>query len=94
MRTLLDADGVFWQVESVYPYVDLPHPQYDEGQELPGEELFGVRVSPIVGWLSFTSSAGTRRRLTPVPGGWETATNEQLARYCEAATPLGPAKHD
>lgn len=92
-RTFVDAEGVFWEVESVYPPVDWPDPRFDRTPP-PGEELLGVRVTPIVGWLTFTSSAGTRRRLVPVPRDWVTASDADLERYCAAATPLGPTKLD
>ena len=37
------------------------------------------------GWLCF-ESASELRRLTPIPGEWETATPEQLAAWLEAAS--------
>ena len=92
MRTFIDASGESWTVESTYPPVNWPDPRFDP-TPIPGEELLGVRVTPIVGWLTFTSASGSRRRLVPVPGGWVTATDAQLERYCEAAVPLGPQKH-
>ena len=38
------------------------------------------------GWLSFESSSGTIRRLTPVPLDWERVSDVQLALLCRAAT--------
>ncbi len=37
------------------------------------------------GWLCFESRTGEKRRLTPVPDGWETATAEKLWLWCRAA---------
>ena len=37
------------------------------------------------GWLCFESRTGEKRRLTPVPEGWETATTEKLWLWCRAA---------
>lgn len=37
------------------------------------------------GWLCFESSSGDKRRLVPVPDGWETATADKLWVWCQAA---------
>lgn len=37
-------------------------------------------------WLCFESGT-EKRRLTPVPGGWESCSAEQLAALCRAAPP-------
>ena len=37
------------------------------------------------GWLTFESAA-ERRRLSPIPSGWETATEAQLAALCARAS--------
>jgi hypothetical protein len=36
------------------------------------------------GWLTF-ESARTRKRLVPIPRGWEEATSERLELMCRAA---------
>ncbi len=36
------------------------------------------------GWLVFESKSG-KRRLTPIPKDWETASESQLRFYCEEA---------
>ncbi len=52
---------------------------------------FGANVE---GWLTF-ESAESRRRLTPIPPGWETASDAQLAAFCasarEVTNPAGAA---
>ncbi|MFN2567691.1 MAG: hypothetical protein ABR499_22075 [Gemmatimonadaceae bacterium] len=37
------------------------------------------------GWLTFESATGSRRRLAPIPRGWEDATRERLELMCRAA---------
>ena len=51
-----------------------------------------VRVSPGLerGWLVFESRA-ERRRLAPIPGGWERLSERELEALCERAATL-PAR--
>lgn len=37
------------------------------------------------GWLCFEASEGEKRRLVPVPDGWEAASDEQLWLWCRVA---------
>jgi hypothetical protein len=37
------------------------------------------------GWLCFQASKGEKRRLVPVPQGWEAASDEQLWLWCSVA---------
>lgn len=37
------------------------------------------------GWLCFESKSGEKRRLVPVPDGWETASADKLWMWCRAA---------
>jgi hypothetical protein len=37
------------------------------------------------GWLCFESGSGEKRRLVPVPDGWETAAAEKLWMWCRLA---------
>ena len=58
------------------------------------ERRGGVRKSPrasvaqefAYGWLCF-ETAGEKRRLAPVPEGWDRADDEALRRWCNLATP-------
>jgi hypothetical protein len=45
------------------------------------------------GWLCFQSGA-TRRRLFPIPSGWDGATDEHLAELFDQAREVPPAKKD
>jgi len=47
----------------------------------------GVVTSMQAGWLTFESSQG-RRRLSPVPEGWERASVDRLSSYCADAQPV------
>ena len=38
------------------------------------------------GWLAF-ESPGERRRLSPIPAGWETAPDSELERMCRNSMP-------
>jgi len=40
------------------------------------------------GWLAFESS-GQRRRLSPIPAGWEEASDVELERMCQRAAAAG-----
>lgn len=39
------------------------------------------------GWLVFESPS-ERRRLSPIPPGWDACSDAQLERWCERATPV------
>ena len=39
------------------------------------------------GWLCFETN-GEKRRLAPVPEGWETADEETIERWCSLAKPV------
>lgn len=72
-RNFEDANGVRWTVWEVIPH---------------GLGSTGVRVRPefAAGWLAF-QTGDERRRLTPIPEGWEHCTDAQLARMCARARP-------
>jgi hypothetical protein len=87
-RTLTDALGSTWQVWSV-------HPEHDGGDRP------SVAVAPQLarGWLVFErlAAAGAlpaaaapaeKRRLAPVPPGWETAPDRTLRTLLSDAAPV------
>ena len=53
-----------------------------------GSRLPGVSEALEGGWLCF-ESAGERRRLVPVPAGWEESEDADLVRLWERAEPRG-----
>lgn len=48
----------------------------------------GVLGSMRGGWLTF-DAVDSRRRLVPIPDGWEQASLANLREYCLRAQPLG-----
>ena len=47
----------------------------------------GVMRGMENGWLTF-EAAGNRRRLNPIPVGWERASIAELCAYCDRAQPV------
>jgi hypothetical protein len=81
LREILDENATLWQVFDVHP-----------ATEAEGAVLTGTFVH---GWLCFLSEKG-RRRITPIPEGWEQMTDHALRRLLSVAPPTGeiprPAK--
>ena len=76
--------------------VAVPEPVSDmdrDQREDDDRRLTVGRQSPLAGlkegWLAFESGED-RRRLSPIPEGWETATDAELERYREAAREVRP----
>jgi hypothetical protein len=42
------------------------------------------------GWLTFENDAGNRKRLAPIPRGWEEATCQRLELMCRVAEARSP----
>ena len=74
-RTFSAPDGVLWQAWNVNPAEQVDWPAHAR-KHLP-LHLAG-------GWLCFQSAA-EKRRLQPVPRGWDSVTDDELWRYCCAA---------
>ena len=74
MRQFRDAAGVEWQAYQAGPQSNL-----GLREELLPESYRG-------GWLVFESPT-EKRRLAPVPQGWQTLTPQELRRLCALATP-------
>ena len=75
LRTFKDSGGNVWRVWNVIPQYDTAR---DEDTLTPG--LQG-------GWLCFERE-GEKRRLSPIPEGWEAAAPEELERHCNEAAPV------
>jgi hypothetical protein len=69
-RKFLDAAGVVWDVRAIHP------------SATPGR----VRLPEPVesGWLAF-ESFGEKRRLSPIPDGWSSHSDDGLRQLCQAA---------
>jgi hypothetical protein len=85
-RQFTSSTGTVWKVYRVEPGA------VSESLSRLREHLVEAESERRRPWLFFESSAGERRRLTPVPAGWDdTCTDAQLAAWCEAADTIPPA---
>jgi hypothetical protein len=76
-RAFVDANAMAWDVFAV-----LPPAQGKALARLPGPFQQG--------WLCF-DAPGEKRRLSPIPEGWETATDDELRRLRDQAI-IGPPR--
>jgi hypothetical protein len=101
LREFVDERGREWRVWDVYP--SLAERRHRTAGPPPGLRErrryveTRVRVAPAMsrGWLTFESSDGERRRLTPIPDvpqGWDSANEHDLLEWCAAAQPAPPAR--
>jgi hypothetical protein len=95
--------GVHWQVWSVIPGTRKdgerrrgrdrrsPDPVFlcrgPDRRKTADRRNVAVSAAFAAGWLVF-QAPHERRRLAPIPAGWETLSNGDLARLCERATPV------
>ncbi len=70
-RVFTDADGTSWQVWDVRPGTT--------------NESIQLRTEFADGWLAFESERG-RKRLVPIPDGWEEWPDQQLSDACAEAS--------
>ena len=91
LREFRDRAGLRWRAWDVHPGAERPgipsvHPH---GPEAEPEALFSDRVRRqfAEGWLAF-ETAGERRRLAPIPPGWEELPEDKLRELCERAARL------
>ena len=80
-RIFKDPAGTLWTVWDVIPGTHNPGTR--QLQALP-EEMSG-------GWLCFESLAG-KRRLYPIPAGWEELSEDRLDLLCRSAFPVGRSR--
>lgn len=105
LRAFRDAAGVLWHVWNVIPGArDSSERRVGYDRRSPGPVLrytgperrrasrrrisLAVASGLAAGWLTFESQ-GERRRLAPIPPGWDRCSETGLARLCEQATPVG-----
>ena len=74
VRTFDDGAGARWEVFEVHRASDRP------GAVSAGMEL---------GWLAFVHGA-EKRRLAPIPSGWEQVSDAELLALCATARAAGP----
>lgn len=95
-REFTDSTQVTWYVWDVYPTLgDRRAPTGDRRrfmrEAVERRTAFNpARVSPeyVHGWLAFQSGT-ERRRLAPVPQGWESLDARSLEQLCQVARPVG-----
>jgi hypothetical protein len=96
-RTFTDLDGVDWEVWDVYPgWADRRHGNdrrdadraaRRDRRALLGKRI-GVRAELAEGWLCFRGG-GEKRRVVPIPRGWEELDAAELSRLAHSA-PASP----
>ena len=79
LRGFTDSSGVAWRVWEVFP---------TRADVLTTAETFArssLKETPFAnGWLCFESSHA-KKRLAPIPPGWEFGNDESLERLCAEA---------
>lgn len=79
LRTFLDADGVEWTAWDTIPQSRVLH----DG----AAATLTVSEGFENGWLSFECTVG-KRRLAPIPAGWDTCPEAELLRLLLVAIPV------
>ena len=74
LREFTDRAGRAWSVWEMTP----------ENMHRRSRDALG---SFAEGWLCFESALGEKRRLSPIPPGWEEVPDEELERLCLMASP-------
>jgi hypothetical protein len=97
-REFTDSRRITWNVWDVYPALgdrrgplsDRRHFRREAADRRTAPDVTPLRVSPEYthGWLAF-QSGHERRRLAPVPEGWQVLDDPDLERLCQAARPVG-----
>lgn len=77
-RTFISPDGTVWQAWNVNP---------GEHAQRPVHARLHLPESMTAGWLCFESEF-EKRRLHPIPPGWEDHSEEQLWTFCLEAQPV------
>lgn len=100
-REFLDAGGTLWTVWDVHPTAAMSMIQ---SATLPSGSAVGpsggrggqgvsraandyVEAALAAGWLCFESTT-EKRRLAPIPSGWETFPTDSLTFLCGRAAPV------
>ena len=82
LRVLTDSTGVEWRVWEVVPS------RAAIGQSPKTQSHTSLSATPYAnGWLCFESNA-EKRRLAPIPEGWELGTPVDIAQLLQQATPV------
>lgn len=80
LRGFTDSTGVEWRVWEVFPT--------KTGPTFVGSSHASLKETPFAnGWLCFESPA-EKRRLAPIPDGWEFRDITALEELCRVAAPV------
>lgn len=79
-RTFTAPDGTLWQTWSVVP---------GEHADWPAHARSHLPPAMADGWPCF-ESAGEKRRLHPIPRGWEERSEAELWGFCRSAAAVQP----
>ncbi len=102
LREFADSTGRTWQVWDTFPkgvgHIGLGESEFSRFvanmAKREGSELRTVRAQYIGGWLTFKCD-NERRRLAPIPDGWDRAAEAALRIYLNRAdeAPEVPLPH-
>jgi hypothetical protein len=74
LREFVDRSGLAWTVWDMVP----------EHMHRASRNSLGPFAE---GWLCFEAATGEKRRLSPIPAGWDFVPDDALEALCERATP-------
>jgi hypothetical protein len=82
LRIIRDHDGVSWRVWAVLPIAIESHRIIDKTT---GVDRLPLPPELAGGWMAFESAGGERRRIGPLPEGWETLDDASLLAALDRA---------
>ena len=87
LRGFTDSTGVEWRVWEVFPNKASDRPNADVSSHSSLKDTAFAN-----GWLCF-ESADEKRRLAPIPKGWEFRDTKILEQLRDKATLVSPTRH-
>ncbi len=96
-REIIDRLGRHWKVWAVRPGTverrygapdRRPLPRHERRRGAGAQDRAAISNS---GWL-VCETAGEKRRLAPIPSGWESLSDEALAELCVSARRVRPSR--
>lgn len=88
LRAFRDSTGVEWRVWEVFPSKTSPLTSAESASRT---SLMGSAFAN--GWLCFESPS-EKRRLAPIPPGWEDSGPRQMEELWKTATVVAPRRSD